>query len=80
MLCAPVTTLTELSIVTNGGGIMTLAGIGLPFLHNLTLSIQPEKRGFQGEHSCVHYCAKDGQEALFEGKFSSLPPGSLPIS
>jgi len=61
-----VTTLTELSIVTIGGGLMQLASIGLSFLHNLTLFIQPEKRGFQGEHSCVHHCVKDGQETVFE--------------
>jgi len=67
MLWASVATLTELSIVTNGGGIMKLTGIGLPFLHYLILLYNPEKRGLQGEHSCTHYCAKDGQEVVFEG-------------
>ena len=39
MLCASVATLTKLSMVISGDELRKLAGIDLPFLHHLTLSI-----------------------------------------
>ena len=39
MLCASAATLTKLSMVISRDELRKLAGIGLPFLHDLTLCI-----------------------------------------
>ena len=81
MLHASATTLTRLNIVTEGDGLMKLADINLPFLHDLSLSItrgnevsRPSAAAFLTAQRAIRKLDLRGQV----GPLPTIPPSALP--
>jgi hypothetical protein len=78
MLCASSATLTTLSIEVNGDVLMVLAGIELPLLHSLALSIVRENE-MSGVGAADFIAAQRTVKKLYVGwDVGPLPPGTLP--
>jgi hypothetical protein len=86
MLCASAASLTELSIDTYsgdggrciGGGLMKLAGINLPFLLNLFLTIAPGDRDSRASVTAFITAQKAVRKLYLWGRIDPLPPDALP--
>ena len=81
LLHAATTTLTELSMRADGDGLMKLAEINLPFLHNFTLMI-PTENEVARTSAAVFITAQKAIRMLdLRGKvcpFPQIPPDALP--
>jgi len=80
MFHASATTLTGLNIQVNGGGLMELADINLPFLHNLTLSITIETEVSRPSAGAFLIAQRAVRKLVLRGKgpLPPIPPNALP--
>jgi len=74
MFHASATTLIGLNIQANGGGLMELADINLPFLHNLTLSITIETEVSRPSAGAFLIAQRAIRKLVLRGKVGPLPP------
>jgi hypothetical protein len=78
ILCASSATLTKLSMAANGDVLMKLAGIELPFLHNLALSISRENEMSRVNAAAFIAAQRAVKTLRVSGKVGPLPVGTLP--
>ena len=80
MLCASVATLTKLSMVISRDELRKLMGIGLPFIHDLTLSITRRQENEISSTGVATFITtqRTVRKLYVNGEVSPLPPGALP--
>jgi len=81
MLDASTTTLVGLTMTADGDGLMKLADINLPFLHDLTLMIETEKEVSRTSAAAFFIAQRAIRKLDLRGKvcpFPPIPPDALP--